>query len=232
MISKTSSRKIIAGCVAVAVLSLYSMVVLASPGARVASGEMSIVGDVAVNGQKVISGGTFFSDGVIATADQSSATVNISKLGRVELAPHSSLRLSFTDNSIMGLLEAGSAQVATLAGVSVNITTKDSSIVVDGSEATSFGVTVEKGGTALATQAGRAELRSGGAVKLVAAGESATAGMPLPQTPPPSDDGLSGGRLAVLLLAAGGAIAAIIIAATHDNDINFGGTVNVISPTK
>lgn len=230
MTSKTWSRKFIAGCVAVAVLSVYSMVVLASPGARVASGEMSIVGDVAVNGQKVISGGTFFSDGMIATAHESSATVNISRLGRVELAPNSSLRLSFTDNSIMGLLEAGSAQVATLAGVSVNLTTKDSSIVVDGSEATSFGVTVEKNGTALATQAGRAELRSGGAVKLVAAGESATAGMP--QTPPPSDDGLSGGRLAVLLLAAGGAIAAIIIAATHDNEINFGGTVNVVSPVK
>ncbi|HKZ78294.1 MAG TPA: hypothetical protein VJ124_08210 [Pyrinomonadaceae bacterium] len=231
MTSKTWGRKFIAGCVAVAVLSVYSMVVLASPGARVASGEMSIVGNVAVNGQKVISGGTFFSDGVIATADQSSATVNISRLGRVELAPNTSLRLSFTDNSIMGLLEAGSAQVATLAGVSVTLTTKDSSIVVDGSEATSFGVTVEKSGTALATQAGRAELRSGGAVKLVAAGESATVGMPLPQTPP-SDDGLSGGRLAVLLLAAGGAIAAIIIAATHDNDINFGGTINVVSPVK
>jgi len=231
MISKTWSRKLVAGCVAVAVLSVYSMVVLASPGARVASGEMSIVGDVAVNGQKVISGGTFFSDGIIATAAQSSATVNISKLGRVELSPNSSLRLSFTDDGIMGLLEAGSAQVATLAGVKVDLTTKDSSIVVDGSEATSFGVTVEKGGTALATQAGRAELRSGGAVKLVAAGESASTGMPVPQAPP-TDDGLSGGRLAVLLLAAGGAIAAIIIAATHDNDINFGGTITVVSPTK
>jgi hypothetical protein len=208
------------------------MVVLASPGAKMPSGELSILGDVTVNGQKVISGGTFFSDSSIATASQSSATVNISKLGRVQLAPNSSLRLNFTDNSINGLLETGSADVATLAGVTVNLTTKDSAVVVDGSQATSFTVSVERTGTALTTQAGLAELRSGGAVKKVGAGENAAAGMPIPQGSPSGDEGLSGGKLAALLLAVGGAVAAIIIAATHDNDINLGGTVVVVSPTK
>ena len=102
MISKTWSRKPIAAFVAVAVLSVYSMVVLASPEAKVPSGELSISGQVTVNGQKVISGGTVFSDSVIATAEKSSATVNLSKLGRVELAPNSSLKFSFTDKSITG----------------------------------------------------------------------------------------------------------------------------------
>ena len=55
MISKTLSRKCIAACVAVAVLSVYSMVVLASPGASAPSGELSISGQVTVNGQKIYS---------------------------------------------------------------------------------------------------------------------------------------------------------------------------------
>jgi len=34
------------------------------------------------------------------------------------------------------------------------------------------------------------------------------------------------------LLAAGGAVAAVIWATTHNNNLNFGGTVTVVSPTK
>src|SRR5712691_6544342 len=105
MISKTWSRKPIAALVAVAILSVYSMGALASPAAKAPSGELSVVGQVAVNGENAISGGTVFSDSLITTAEKSSATVNLSKLGRVELAPNSSLRLSFTEKSVMGLLE-------------------------------------------------------------------------------------------------------------------------------
>src|SRR5258705_2963863 len=153
MTSKTWSRKSIAAGVAVAVLSVYSMVVLASPGAK-ASGELSVSGQVTVNGQKAISGGTFFSNSVVTTAEKSSATVSISKLGRVELAPNSNLRLSFSANSISGLLEGGSAHVSTLAGVSVNIATKDGLVVVDGSKATSFTVNTANGNTVVATETG------------------------------------------------------------------------------
>lgn len=233
MISKTLSRKSIAACLCVAVLSVYSMVVLASPGASALSGELSISGQVTVNGQKAISGGTFFSDSVIATADQSSSTVSISKLGRVDLAPKSSLRLSFTETSIMGVLDSGSAHVSTLAGVSVNLTTKDGAVVVDGSHATSFTVDVAHGNTALATESGLAELRTAGVVKAIAAGESATAGSPSPQAKKgDEDEGMSGGKLAVLLLAAGGAVAAVFYAALHNNDLNFNGSVVVVSPSK
>ena len=229
MISKTWSRKSIAVCVAVAVLSVYSMVVLAAPGAK-ASGELSVTGQVTVNGQTVISGGTLFSDSTINTADQSSASVSISKLGRLELSPNSSLRLSFADNSINAMLETGSAHLSTLAGVTVNLTTKDGTVVVDGSQATSFTVNATHGRTSVTTETGLAQLNAGGSVKQIAAGESATAGMPSPQGP--SIAGLSGGSLAVLLLAVGGAVAAVIIATTHNNDLNFGGNVSVVSPTK
>ncbi|HUE84194.1 MAG TPA: hypothetical protein VMM84_18985 [Pyrinomonadaceae bacterium] len=229
MISKTRSRKSIAVCLAVAVFSVYSMVVLATPGAKASSGELSVSGQVTVNGQKAISGGTVFSDSVLVSAENSSAIVSISKVGRVELAPNSSLRLSFTDNSVSAMLD-GSAHVSTLAGVTVNLTTKDGSIVADGSEPTSFTVNTARGNTALTTDTGVAELRAGGTVKQVAAGESATAGMPNPQVD--DDGGISGGALAALLLAVGGAVAAIIYATTRNNDLNFGGSVTVVSPTK
>ena len=230
MISTTWSRKLIAACVAVAVLSVYSMVVLASPGAK-ASGELSVSGQVTVNGQKVISGGTFFSDSVLQTAEGGSATVNISKLGRVMLAPNSNLRLNFLDRSINGLLESGITRVSTLPGVSVNITTKDGVVIVDGKTATVFTVSTAHGNTVVSTESGVAELRAGGAVKHIAAGESASAGTPRPA--PDDEEGLHGGKLAALLLAVGGAVAAILYAAFHNNDINFGGgSVNVVSPTK
>src|SRR5690242_1843756 len=229
MISKSWSRKSIATAVAVAVLSVYSMVVLAAPGAK-ASGELSVSGQVTVNGQKVISGGTVFSDSTISTAAQSSASVNISKVGRVELAPNSNLHLSFGDNSITAMLETGSAQVSTVAGTTVNLTTKDGTVVVDGSQATSFSVSSLRGRTTVSTITGLAQFKTGGATKQVAAGESASAGVPNPADK--DDEGLSGGALAVLLLAIGGAVAGVLYAAFHNNDLNFGGSVTVVSPTK
>lgn len=235
MISKTWSRKPIAACVAFAILGVYSMVVLASPAAKAASGELSVSGTVMVNGENALSGGTVFSDSVITTADKSMATVSLSKLGRVELAPNSSLRLSFTEKSIMGLLEDGTAHVSTVAGTAVNFTTKDGVVVVDGSQATSFTVNVVKGITSLTTHSGVAQLHVGGAVKQVAAGESATAGTP-PQTgcgaTPCTTRGLSSGALAALLLGVGAAVAAIIFASRKNNDLNFGGTAVVISPSR
>ena len=231
MISKTLSRKTIAAFLSVAVLSVYSMIALASPEAKVPSGEVTVSGQVTVNGQKVISGGTLFSDSVIVTSDNSSATVNISKLGRVQLAPNSTLTISFTDKALTGQLDSGIANVSTLAGISVNLTTKDGSVVVDGSQATSFSVNAKRGTTLVSTLAGLVELRAGGTVKQIAAGESGTAGTPNPQTADDDDDGLSGTALAVLLIAAGGAIAAAIIA-TREDEINFGGTIVVISPSR
>ena len=228
MISRTRSRKPIAALVAIAVFSVYSMVVLASPTAKAPSGELSIVGQVTLNGETVVYGGTVFSDSVITTAEKSTATVNFSKLGRVELSPSSDLKLSFSDKSIEGLLENGTARISTLAGTSVNFATTDGFVVVDGSEATSVTVKVVEGVTSLTTTSGIAQLHVGGAVKLVGAGESVNS---TPQTDDDDDD-MSGGALAVLLLAIGGAVAGVLYAALHDNDLNFGGSVTVVSPTK
>jgi len=230
MINKTWSRKFVAMVVAAAVLSVYSMLALASPGAR--SGELSVSGDVTVNGQKALSGGTIFSDSVIVTAKDSRATVSLGKLGRIELMPNTSARLSFTDSSISGLLDSGRARVSTPAGVTVALTTKDGAVTVDGAQATAFTASLANGNTTVSTEAGLAELRAGTTVTKIAAGESGVAGTPQAKTDDDDDHGLSSGALAALLIATGGAVAAIIWAIHDDDNLNFGGTVVVVSPTK
>src|SRR2546429_3723926 len=136
MISRTWSRKSIAFSVAVAVLSVYSMVALATP--QKASGELSVSGQVTVNGQAAISGATIFSDSVIATAAGSSATISLGKLGRVELFPNSSAKLSFAEGNISGALDAGRAQVSTLAGTSAIVTAQDGAAGPGGSQSGSL----------------------------------------------------------------------------------------------
>src|ERR671936_2476830 len=103
MISRNWSRKSIAFAVAIAVLSVYSMVALAK-GEQKNSAELSVSGQVTVNGQAAISGATVFSDSVIATAANSSAVVSLGKLGRVELLPNTTVKLSFADNNISASL--------------------------------------------------------------------------------------------------------------------------------
>jgi len=238
MISRTWSRKSIAFCAAFAVLTVYSMVALATPGQKAASGELSVSGQVTVNGQAAISGATVFTDSVITTAASSSATISLGKLGRVELFPNTTVKLSFSDGNISGALDAGRVQVSTLAGTSAIVTAKDGAAVADASQAATFMVDIECGNMIVASQAGQVQLRSGGQTKAVAAGTSESAGTPQPGTrctrltKPDSFGHLSGGALAALLLAAGGAVAAAIIAVTHNDDLNFGGQVTVVSPTK
>src|SRR5712664_2194411 len=94
MISRTWSRKSIAFCIAVAILSVYSMVALATPGQKGPSGELSVSGQVTVNGRAAISGATVLSDSVVATGPNSSATITLGKLGRLELFPNTTAKVS------------------------------------------------------------------------------------------------------------------------------------------
>ena len=238
MISRTWSRKSIAFCLAIAVLSVYSMVSLAAPGQQGPAGELSVSGKVTVNGQSAISGATVFSDSTIVTGPNSSATVSLGKLGRLELLPGTTLKLSFTDNSISGMLDSGRMQVSVPQGIATSFSTKDATVVSDTAQADVFTIDLECGNTIVATQTGKTELRAGDQTQQVAAGQDAAAGTAQPGTrctrlKIEGMKGLSGGALAALLLAAGGAVAAAIIAGmSENNDLNFGGTVTVVSPTK
>lgn len=239
MIRKNWSRTPIALCLAIAILSVSSMVALAAPqqGQAVPSGDLSVVGQVSVNGASAISGATVFSDSTVTTAQGSSAVVSLGKLGRVELLPNSSAKLSFSETGVTATLESGRVRFSTPSGIASSVMTKDGTAVADANQPNVFLVDVECGDTRVSTQSGRVELRSGKSVKQIAAGSQDTAGQPAPGTrctrlTTPAMSGIGGGALAALLLAAGGAIAAAIIAARDDDEFNFGGTPIVISPSR
>jgi hypothetical protein len=238
MISRTWSRKSIAFCLAIAVLSIYSMVALAAPGQQGPAGELSVSGKVTVNGQNAISGATIFSDSTIETSQGSSAVVSLGKLGRVEMLPGTTLKLSFTESSISGMLSSGRVQVSVPQGIATSFTTKDAMVVSDTAQANVFTIDLECGNTITATQTGKTELRAGDRTQQVAAGQDASAGTAQPGTrctrlKTEGMKGIGGGALAALLLAAGGAVAAAIIAGlSENNDLDFGGNVTVVSPTK
>ncbi len=234
MISRTWSRKSIAFSLAVAILSVYSMVVLATPGQTGPSGELSVSGQVTVNGQSAISGATIFSDSTVTTAKGSSAVVSLGKLGRFDVLPESIVKFNFTDSGVTAMLEAGRVRVSN--SMMTSVVTKDASAIADSPSV--FTVDVECGNTVVATQSGNVTLRGGDSTKQIAAGSQDSAGMAAPGTrctrlKTEGMKGISGGALAALLLAAGGAIAAAIIAGTSENnDIDLGGGTLVVSPTK
>ena len=237
MISRTWSRTALSLSLAVAVVCTYSMVALAAPQ-QGPSGELSVVGEVSVNGTNAISGATVFSDSTITTGQNSSAVVSLGKLGRVELMPNSSLKLTFSEGNVTTGLDAGRVRLSTSSGVASSVVTKDGTAVADNTSPNVYTVDVECGNTVVATQSGRVELRAGGAVKQIAAGNQDTAGTAQPgsrctRLTRDSDFGdLDGGRLALLLLGVGGAIAAAILATQDDEDFNFGGNPVVISPSR
>ncbi len=237
MNSRNWGRTAISLSLAVAIMCTYSMVALAAQQTA-PSGELSVVGQVTVNGTNAISGATVFTDSTVTTAKGSSAVVSLGKLGRVEVMPESSLKLTFSEGNVMGMLDAGKVRFSTSSGVAASVMTKDGSAVADNSSPNVFVVDVECGNTVVATQAGRVELRAGSAVKQIAAGNQDMAGQAAPGTRcsrltrETSFGSLSGGSLALLLLAIGGAVAAAIAASSQDNEFQFGGTPIVISPAR
>ena len=156
----------------------------------------------------------------------------------MEVLPESSLKLSFNETGITAMLDSGRVRFSTSSGTGASVTTKDATATADSSQPNVFLVDVECGNTQVSTQSGRVELRSGNAVKQIAAGSQDTAGTAQPgsrctRLTRDTDFGdLDGGALALLLLGIGGAIAAAILATQDDEDFQFGDDVVVISPAR
>lgn len=117
MDSKLWIRKALSLCLCMAIVATYTSVAFAVSG-KVA-GELTVSGVgtngeapfVYVNGEAAKSGRAVFSSSTISTPDQASAVVNIGKLGQVQLAPNSSMSLSFGDAGIVGNLSSGALTV-------------------------------------------------------------------------------------------------------------------------
>ena len=133
MNSKVWIRKALSMCLVVATVATYSMVALA--GSERVAGELSVSGKIVngetpfvkVNGEAAQSGRSIFSSSTIATPEDASATVNIGKVGKIELAPNTTLALSFDEKGINGDLLAGRVTVLNSSDT-VNIKTLDGSV--------------------------------------------------------------------------------------------------------
>ncbi len=112
MNSKVWFRKALSMCLVVATIATYSMVALA--GSERVAGELLITGKnsngespyVKVNGEAAQNGRSIFSSSIIATPENADAVINLGKLGKIELAPNSTMTLTFDENGINGDLIA------------------------------------------------------------------------------------------------------------------------------
>src|SRR5689334_14728906 len=129
----TMFRKALAIAVMVTVGSFYSLVTTSALAQSAkAAGELSVSGSVTINGTSAISGATVFSDSKVKTARNGAATINLGKLGRVQLGPESEMTLSFTDGKIGGNLSSGRAVVTAPAGVAIGVATSEGVATADG----------------------------------------------------------------------------------------------------
>lgn len=127
MDSKLWIRKALSLCLCMAIVAAYTTIALAVSGK--AAGELTVSGIgangeapfVLVNGEAAKSGRSVFSSSTISTTDQTSAVVSMGKLGQIQLAPNSSMSLSFGDAGITGDLTAGTL---TVLGASQPVTVK------------------------------------------------------------------------------------------------------------
>lgn len=153
----------------VSMVGVRSATALSVSERGVASGELTVTGSssagekpfVVVNGERAFNGRTFFSDGMVSTTETSSATISLGKLGRVTLAPSSSLNLSFSGNTISGYLSKGQVSVSNVDGVSVKIDTPNDAVKNEGTSSSRFTVAVVGDKTGVAVAKGTVSNASG-----------------------------------------------------------------------
>ena len=214
MNSKLWIRKALTMCLMITVVGTYSMVALANGGT--ASGELIVTGNasggdapfVIVNGEASKTGRTIFSSSTISTSEGTGAIINMGKTGRVELAPNTTVALSFDNSVISGDLTAGSLTVLSAAqGVNLN-TPNGTHLTLNAGEKASADPSKaadhkDKNGTCIDdNKDGKLDCDKGGS------------------------------GFWVWALIFGGATIGIIVAATNHNSTNLGGGTTVISPTR
>jgi hypothetical protein len=218
-------RKALAIALMLSVGGFYSLITnsaLAQSAAK-AAGELSVKGNVTINGTSAISGATIFSDSLVKTQRGGGATINLGKLGRVQLGPESEMRLRFADGSIGGNLTSGRAVLSAPTGVAISIATSEGVTTADGKQASALTIDVTCGNTRVAAGRNGAKVTAGGKDQYVAAGSEVAVGQA--QAPrctrlsTAREPGLSSGAVAALVIAGVGGAVGGIVAATQSDDV-------------
>ncbi len=231
-------QRVIASMVIASIWSFYSSMLIFA--AQTDGGIITITGNVRVNGQPIISDATIVSGSRIETASNSTAVVTINKVGKVELAPETSLTLRFSGSSMIGIVDSGKVTVFNNAGIATTFTTKDATVIADAGQANNFVIEVECSHTHVDTIIGLVTMRTGNTDKQVAAGTDAVAGdMQQPNCKPclrpgvviPTPvAGIGAGALLALLLGIGGAVVTGIVLGTQGQEPTTSGSTTVVSP--
>jgi hypothetical protein len=133
----------VSGITSLAVFLTFSMISLAADGKLM--GEVLVTGKtvngqlpvVTVNGEAVQSGRTIFSSSRVSTSNVSTATLNLGKVGTIQLAPNTEAVISFSEKGISGELLAGSVSVLSAPENSVSINTPAGSRTLNAGETAS-----------------------------------------------------------------------------------------------
>ena len=141
MTTFSSLRQTVAGFLAIAIISVNAFAFAAVPTKTV--GEVLIAdrgAKVTVNGELAQNGRSLFSGSTIDTPADSGAVVSIGGLGKLELAPGSSITLTFDDARITGALASGKVTVIS-ASEKVEITANGSTASLGAGESAESGTT-------------------------------------------------------------------------------------------
>ena len=235
MLGKNSIRKFTTLLTVAAVWCVYSTVAFALP--NTASGEITVTGSVTVNGQAAVSNSTVLSGSTIVTGPDSSAVISLGKTGRIEVLASSTLTLTFSDSSIIGILGEGKTRVSSAAGVASTVTTKSATVIGDAGQADTYTVEAECAHTHVDTAAGLVTMREGTSDKQVASGTSATAGNLeqagcKPCLRPGSAPAVAVAGWPWLILLAAGVAGAAVFFGTKSDDTTLGGGAVIVSPSR
>ena len=199
----------------------------APAAARAHTGELTVASGAFVDGTPAVNGQTIFTGSRVETNWNSHSFVNLGALGRLELTPRTTLALDFGEAGTSCALGAGRVRVYAPAAVGASVRTEDAAVSSVGGETAVFSVEAVKGATTVVVQGGRAEVRAGGRVHRLAAGETFTTapgGEPKREL---SDDQRKG--LYVAIAAAIATVIIVLAARSGGDDEEFHGCIDVIS---
>jgi hypothetical protein len=207
MNSKTWIKKGLTACLSVAILATYSMIALAAQGNAV--GDLTIIGKsgVTVNGEAAQSGRTIFSSSLVKTSENSGATLNLGKFGKIEVAPNSTFDLKVDNNGVAGDLVEG--KITSLTS-DLTITANGKTTKINAGESVVSGA---KGGDDQKDSNGNCvDTDKDGKLEC--------------------DDATAGGWW-IWTLVFGGAVAGILFATLNNNNrVALGGGTTVVSPNR
>jgi ferric-dicitrate binding protein FerR (iron transport regulator) len=185
------------------------------------SGQVAQAAGLTVGGLPAVAGQTVFSGSSFETAEKSRPALALGNLARLELSGGTALRLDFSEDSVGGTLGAGGTRLSVPRGVAASLTTADASVLSDPGNPALFTLQVSAEGTTLSVQAGRVEMRAGGASRTAGAGESLRAAHGS-QPAPPQGNSLSNRKRTGLFVGIAAAIAAVVlIIAGRDSEDDF-----------